>query len=110
MICLHCSKEVPVGTKFCIFCGKEIEEQRYCLNCGKEYKVGAIFCPSCGNKLSEDALAEEIFSFFCSGCGQKLEVEKSLCGQGVECPSCKQQITIPNRPQEASRKFNLNIA
>ena len=106
MICLHCSKEVPVGTKFCIFCGKEIEEQRYCLNCGKEYKVGAIFCPSCGNKLSEDALAEEIFSFFCSGCGQKLEVEKSLCGQGVECPSCKQQITIPNRPQEASRKFN----
>ena len=107
MICLHCSKEVPAGMKFCIFCGKKIEEQRYCPQCGKEYGAGAIFCPGCGNKLAEETLSEKTFSFFCPKCGQKLEVEESLCGQSAECPSCKQQITIPGRPQDiSSRKFN----
>lgn len=98
MICSECSKENPAGTIFCMFCGKRLQKQKFCSKCGKECNSETLFCSGCGNKLSEDVQPQN-FSFFCSGCGQKLEADESLCGEKVECPSCKQQITVPSHPQ-----------
>ena len=113
MICSECSKENPAGTIFCMFCGKRLQKQKFCSKCGKECNSETLFCSGCGNKLSEDVQPQN-FSFFCSGCGQKLEADESLCGEKVECPSCKQQIIVPalqqNQNLRQSRRYVGDIA
>lgn len=33
--------------------------------------------------------------FTCPGCNQTLEAPPEMAGQGVECPTCKMQMTVP---------------
>lgn len=41
-----------------------------------------------------------IFKFGCPRCGQKLEATTEMSGQGVTCPSCAHQFTIPSPGSE----------
>lgn len=37
------------------------------------------------------------FIFACQQCGEKLQVDDSLAGQVVECPTCKKGIVVPKK-------------
>ena len=50
MQCPECQFENPEGSKFCLGCGKELEQK--CPQCEKELPAGAKFCNACGHKLS----------------------------------------------------------
>lgn len=70
--CVECGKGLPEGAKFCLYCGKQVE------NLGKREKrreqeyVGKIYkCPNCGTIINSD---EEL----CSGCGWKITRKASF--------------------------------
>ncbi len=44
--------------------------------------------------------------FRCTSCRQELEVEASAAGQNISCPSCGQQITIP-QPDQTNLKVGI---
>ena len=43
-------KRIPLGSKFCIRCGNDLEKYK-CHKCGYENKKGTKFCIKCGNAL-----------------------------------------------------------
>lgn len=45
------------------------------------------------------------FKFYCSKCGQRLEAQDEWRGLTVECPSCKNQITVPLVCKTSSDNF-----
>lgn len=77
--CPNCRKEVPLGAKFCMECGKVIElffdDDTICPNCGKKTKNGK-FCMECGKPLKKK----------CSKCGAELVSEAKFC------PECGEKI------------------
>jgi len=38
-------------------------------------------------------------TFECPHCQQHIEADDSICGQTVECPSCKGEIVVPEKPK-----------
>lgn len=50
IVCPHCGKEIPTGTKFCGECGKPLGKTK-CPACGTENEPGMKFCGNCGEKL-----------------------------------------------------------
>ena len=56
MRCDVCGTENPEGSKFCINCGNNLENQGHiiCDACGYENPAGARFCQKCGKDLSEE--------------------------------------------------------
>ena len=55
--CYDCDIKLPENAKFCVKCGKKIEESE-CPQCGcMKIQSGMIFCPECGATIGE----QEIF-------------------------------------------------
>lgn len=81
-ICPVCKKKLPNGAKFCMECGKKIEEKEdfiICPHCGGKVPEGK-FCMECGGKLENTCpncgALQSGNAKFCMECGTKLEVEK----------------------------------
>ena len=66
--CPQCQGDLPTGAKFCVTCGKKVEDKqttpliqekkeeiptRSCPKCGEELLKGAKFCFTCGKKVEE---------------------------------------------------------
>jgi len=80
LTCTECGAEIPKGSKFCLQCGKKVEQPNapkmiVCPGCGKTVPVGK-FCNECGTPFARkcpncgaDAPAG---SKFCLECGTKL--------------------------------------
>ena len=48
--CPKCGKRIPLGSKFCIRCGNDLDKWK-CSKCGFKNKKDTKFCVKCGNKL-----------------------------------------------------------
>ena len=51
--CPKCGKENKKSSKFCAYCGSEMESKLHCTECGAELETDASFCPSCGKKVEQ---------------------------------------------------------
>lgn len=88
--CSYCGEENPNKNKFCLHCGKEIEQEKIdfkhtiyeakqCIKCGhSNYKEDA-YCLKCGHKLDYGQTQKEQVS------KESLETKKSL-----KCSKCKE--------------------
>jgi hypothetical protein len=75
--CPACKKPIPLGGRFCAFCGHDSHASATlkCAGCGESLPLGATFCSSCGARVEKRGS-------FCAGCGETL-------GAGARfCPSC----------------------
>lgn len=52
MNCPFCNQPIKEGAKFCVHCGKKLEESLSCPKCNAPLKPGAKFCTKCGTKIS----------------------------------------------------------
>ena len=59
--CVNCSKELPLGTVVCTYCGKELGRKPR----SKFKKKKSLFCKKCGRKLPGNLI-------FCTGCGTRI--------------------------------------
>lgn len=59
-VCASCGKKINPGSKFCIYCGATIVQDKtesvelsgeVCSNCGCSLEAGAVFCTNCGTKV-----------------------------------------------------------
>lgn len=83
-VCQGCGKELPVGAKFCAFCGQKntplqldqmrcpscnclTSKGRFCMECGAS--LGS-FCPSCNAQIPQG-------SKFCPECGHSVQEDTS---------------------------------
>jgi membrane protease subunit (stomatin/prohibitin family) len=57
MRCPNCSKDIPVGSKFCPECGANLAATITCPQCKATLPVGSKFCPNCGQQLTGGAPA-----------------------------------------------------
>lgn len=56
MKCGNCEKNIPDGSKFCMYCGSEVQVGLTCHYCGfMGIPSGAFFCPACGAALRREA-------------------------------------------------------
>lgn len=56
MKCGNCEKNIPDGSKFCMYCGSEVQVGLTCHYCGfMGIPSGAFFCPACGAPLRREA-------------------------------------------------------
>lgn len=56
MKCGNCEKNIPDGSKFCMYCGSEAQVGLTCHYCGfMGIPLGAFFCPACGARLRQEA-------------------------------------------------------
>lgn len=59
MNCPFCNQEIKTGAKFCVHCGKKLEQSappaqgNLCPNCNAPLKEGAKFCGKCGTRISQ---------------------------------------------------------
>lgn len=75
--CPSCGKPVPLGGRFCAFCGHDAQAAAgfACASCGERLGLGAAFCSGCGAKVAKKSDA-------CAGCGASLDPGARFC------PSC----------------------
>jgi len=62
MVCPSCRAVLPVGCKFCRFCGSPITEVtpgKQCPSCGGQVAEKDLFCPRCGAALGREVKEEE---------------------------------------------------
>ena len=54
MKCPNCNMNLSDNSKFCLHCGKQIDQQekKYCISCGAEIAAGTNFCGVCGMGLN----------------------------------------------------------
>jgi len=93
--CPNCGSEVPVESKFCPSCGKNIEETN--IESRFDQIEKEIFCPSCGNELNLNEIGK-----FCPQCGENLShlkeeeetkeetdfIEEKVAEKEIICPNC----------------------
>ena len=77
-VCPACQTRLPAGSRFCLNCGKKIENTDCCPDCGARLIPGAKFCLNCGRRLGTATCPGcgkpvESGSRFCMNCGMKLE-------------------------------------
>ena len=59
-IVCSCGQHNSTGAKFCVGCGKSVEQpteqaaQKFCTNCGAAVSDGAKFCTNCGAAQNEE--------------------------------------------------------
>ena len=56
MKCPFCNEEIKQGAKFCVHCGKKLEQTNNCPQCNAPLKEGAKFCTKCGTRISTGTL------------------------------------------------------
>ncbi len=86
--CPHCGKYNMKEAKFCVKCGRVINndnqsELNSCPYCGKENKKEAIYCTGCGNEINNNQ--SELKS--CPFCGKENRKKAKFCakcGRGIE--------------------------
>ena len=83
IFCSNCGNKLQPNEKFCVKCGKEIEESDniQCEQCGAILAKDAKFCNSCGASVIKNEKA------FCPFCGEKYS------GDGMFCKKCGHKIT-----------------
>lgn len=59
MNCPFCNNPIKDGAKFCVHCGKKLEEANCCPKCQAVLKPGAKFCTKCGTKIGGSATNEQ---------------------------------------------------
>lgn len=52
MNCPFCNESIKPGAKFCVHCGKKLEETNSCPQCHAALKPGAKFCTKCGTRIT----------------------------------------------------------
>lgn len=52
MNCPFCNESIEPGAKFCVHCGKKLEEVNSCPQCHAALKPGAKFCTKCGTRIA----------------------------------------------------------
>lgn len=79
--CGACGKPLPLGGRFCAFCGKDAKAPAglVACACGEELAATAAFCSACGAKVGAPAAPA---APSCVGCGGELDVGARFC------PSC----------------------
>lgn len=55
MICPNCKKQIPDGSAFCGYCGREIPKVPLCTRCGAELRPNDRFCGVCGAPVEAPA-------------------------------------------------------
>lgn len=55
MICPNCKKQIPDGSAFCGYCGREIPKVPLCTHCGAELRPNDRFCGVCGAPVEAPA-------------------------------------------------------
>jgi phage FluMu protein Com len=53
-------------------------------------------------------MADESYKFRCKYCAQRLRAFDDLCGEEIECPRCKEVLTVISRSEAAKREFFAN--
>lgn len=59
VICIDCQHENPIGSKFCLRCGKLIGQ--YCGYCQARLPLDAKFCNQCGHAVSLPPPVPDLF-------------------------------------------------
>lgn len=57
--CPKCSVQINNNSKFCRYCGAEIEQIQRCPKCSSEVEAGEKFCGECGANLSKGIVKNE---------------------------------------------------
>lgn len=55
MICPNCKKQIPDGSAFCGYCGREIPKAPLCTRCGAALRPNDRFCGVCGAPVEAPA-------------------------------------------------------
>ena len=55
MICPNCKKQIPDGSAFCGYCGREIPKVPLCTRCGAALRPNDRFCGVCGTPVEAPA-------------------------------------------------------
>lgn len=76
MECPHCWAEIPINSKFCTKCGKELVAQ----NTGNYAPIGKKVCGKCGNLVEDNQK-------YCRICGNSLAEAESKPDEN-RCPRC----------------------
>ena len=72
----QCGAEIPDGSKYCGFCGRQVEQPMIkCCVCGNDVRAEANFCPICGNRITN---RDEKVK--CKFCGRLIPCDASYCG------------------------------
>lgn len=59
MICPNCKKQIPDGSAFCGYCGREIPKVPLCTRCGAALRPNDRFCGVCGAPVEAPADANK---------------------------------------------------
>ena len=55
MTCPNCKKQIPDGSAFCGYCGREIPKVPLCTRCGAALRPNDRFCGVCGAPVEAPA-------------------------------------------------------
>jgi len=62
MLCKVCKREIEDDSKFCEYCGAEVEkesENLFCSSCGKPIENNSLFCKHCGASVGSEVIVPE---------------------------------------------------
>jgi len=112
--CPYCNTEIIEGSKFCIGCGKPIDQPDFtphnpvvnhlCPHCGRALRGNEIFCNYCGNKISQDSQQKVVSNKICPKCGHQLLPNTN------NCPYCGYFIDENNQRNKNQYKSQNNRA
>lgn len=87
MECPHCWAEIPLNSRFCTKCGKELSVsntgnsapngKKVCSKCGNLVEDGQKFCRICGNSLTEPESKQN--ENRCPRCGKEADESAAFC-------------------------------
>ena len=60
MVCDKCGRELDDKAQFCIYCGAQLNRNKFCLVCGEKNKEDALFCQKCGMSFDSKEEKEDI--------------------------------------------------
>lgn len=78
VLCPECHAELPLNSRFCLYCGHQLIVIRKCPRCAKNVTASAAFCPSCGLDLHSEFRCGSCQALlppgtrFCLHCGQRV--------------------------------------
>lgn len=77
-----CGEKLSENAKFCLSCGKKVEDQTMTCPCGNEINNEISFCPNCGmsNEAIKSAQSDNVTvpKIECV-CGEMVEIDQLMC-------------------------------